>query len=336
MDAKAFFDQVKAGQLQGAYLFEGPEEYVKAAALRAAEQALLPPGLEQLNEAVLDNPAADALIAAVETLPFLAEKRLIVVRELAALTGRGEGDDRLIAYLSRIPAASVVIFYVQGKADARKKLYQALKKHGQLVSFAPMDERALQSWIVRTLQGMGKAISPGDAAFLAFTVGSDASTLHREMEKLAALVGERPAVDRADIQAICTRSLECTVFETVDAVVAGQQARALTLLHDMLASGSDRLGILAMLLRQYRLIFFVKVMQQEKLPPAEIKKRLGLPGFAAERTLRQAAAYTGYQARRAMEACLRAEYQVKSGAWNQVGALEGCILQIFQLRARKG
>lgn len=118
----------------------------------------------------------------------------------------------------------------------------------------------------------------------------------------------------------------------VDAVVAGQEGRAFALMHDMLATGGDRLGILAMLLRQYRLMFHVKVMQREKLPPAQIKKNLGLPGFAADRTLRQAAGYTGWQARQAMETCLRAEYQVKSGAWNQEGALEAAMLEIFQLR----
>ena len=89
-----------------------------------------------------------------------------------------------------------------------------------------------------------------------------------------------------------------------------------------------------MLLRQYRMIFYVKVMQFEKQSPADVKKNLGLPSFAADRTVRQASAYTGRQARAAMEACLRAEYQVKSGAWNQEGALEACMLEIFQLRKK--
>ena len=156
MDYKEFFAQVKAGGLRGAYLFEGTEEYVKASALAAVEKALLHPGMEQLNEAVLENPAADALIAAAETLPFLADKRLVVARELSAFTGRGEGDDRLGEYLARIPESCVLILYVQGKADARKKLYQAVKKHGTVVSFQPMDEAELNRWLVRTAKGMGK------------------------------------------------------------------------------------------------------------------------------------------------------------------------------------
>ena len=193
MDYKEFFAQVKAGGLRGAYLFEGTEEYVKASALAAVEKALLPPGMEQLNEAVLENPAADALIAAAETLPFLADKRLVVARELSAFTGRGEGDDRLGEYLARIPESCVLVLYVQGKADARKKLYQAVKKHGTVVSFQPMDEAELNRWLARTAKGMGKELSLGDAAYLAFLVGSDAATLKTELEKLSALTGEEIA-----------------------------------------------------------------------------------------------------------------------------------------------
>lgn len=332
MNHMEFFAQLKAGGIHGAYLFEGPEEYIKASALTAAEKALLPAGLEQLNETRLENPATDALIAAAETLPFMADKRLVVVRELAALTGRGEGDERLVDYIGKIPDTTVLIFYVQGKVDARKKLAAAIKKQGTVVSFQPLEDAALNSWIVRTAKGLGKVISVGDASYLSFTVGNNAATLKGELEKLAALTGERTEITRQDIDAVCTRSMECTVFQMVDAVVAGQEGRAFGLLHDMLVTGSDRLGILAMLLRQYRLIFFVKVMQFEKQSPAEIKKNLGLPSFAADRTVRQAAGYTGRQARSAMETCLSTEYLVKSGQWNQEGALEKCMLEIFQLR----
>lgn len=118
----------------------------------------------------------------------------MVARELSAFTGRGEGDDRLGEYLARIPESCVLILYVQGKADARKKLYQAVKKHGTVVSFQPMDEAELNRWLVRTAKGMGKELSLGDAAYLAFLVGSDAATLKTELEKLSALTGERAEI----------------------------------------------------------------------------------------------------------------------------------------------
>ena len=88
-------------------LFEGEEEYLKQSALAALRKKLLPEGLEDLNETVLEAPETDAVIAAAETMPFLADRRIVLLRDYPALTGRSEADDRLIRYLSAVPATTV-------------------------------------------------------------------------------------------------------------------------------------------------------------------------------------------------------------------------------------
>ncbi len=331
MDRKDIAREIKAGTVQGAYLFEGVEENIKAATLESLRKALLPEGLEELNESLMDAPTSDAIIAACETMPFMAEKRLVIVRDHPALLGRADADDRLLDYIPRVSPSCVLVFLVRGKADGRKKLYNAIKKSGNIVTFAPLTDADLNAWIQKAFASLGKSADPHTASVLAFTVGSDTTLLRREIEKLCSLVGDRDDVTEADVQQIATRSVECTVFEMVDAVVARQQGKAFGLLRDMLLTGQDRLGILAMLLRQYRLMQHIKIMQYEKLPVPEIKKRLGVASFAAERFMRQAAGYTGGQVKRAVKICLDTEFQVKSGQLNQDGALEGAMLKLFNL-----
>ena len=333
MDRREFTQLMKDGNVQGAYLFEGVEENIKAATLQSLRKAILPDGMEELNESVMDAPATDAIIAACETLPFLANKRLVIVREHPALMGRADADERLISYIPNVPESAVLVFLCRGKADARKKLYGAIKKVGGIVTFAALTDAELNAWIVKTFAGLAKSVTPQVASVLAFTVGSDTALLRREIEKLAALAGDRDTVTEEDVHAVATRSVECTVFEMVDAVVAGQQGKAFGLLRDMLTTGSDRLGILAMLLRQFRLMQHIKIMQFEKLTAGEIKQRLGIAPFAAERCMRQASGYTGGQVKKAVQICLNAEYKVKSGGWNQEGALESAMLEIFALKS---
>ena len=99
MNHTAFFEQVKKGNIQPVYLMEGTEEYIKQQALKNLCARLLPEGLEQMNLTDLTDPAPDALIAAAETLPFLAEKRVVVVRECTLLTAgrKSEDEDRAAA-----------------------------------------------------------------------------------------------------------------------------------------------------------------------------------------------------------------------------------------------
>jgi len=333
MDRKEFSQLIKAGKVAGAYLFEGVEENIKAATLQSLRKAILPEGFEELNESLMDAPATDAIIAACETLPFMADKRLVIVREHPALMGRADADERLIAYIPNVPESAVLVFLCRGKGDARKNLYTAIKMANGVVSFAPLTDAELNAWIVKTFAGLGKTVSPQTASVLSFTVGSDTALLRREIEKLAALAGDRDTVTEEDVYAVATRSVECTVFEMVDAVVAGQQGKAFGLLRDMLTTGSDRLGILAMLLRQFRLMQHIKIMQFEKLSPGDIKQRLGIAPFAAERCMRQASGYTGGQVKKAVQICLNTEYMVKSGGYNQEGALESAMLQIFALKS---
>ena len=95
MDRKDFEKALAGGSLPSVLLFEGEEEQMKQDALSSLRKTLLPAGMEEMNEMVLDDPETDQLIAAAETLPFLADRRLIIVRDHPAVTGRGEADDRL-------------------------------------------------------------------------------------------------------------------------------------------------------------------------------------------------------------------------------------------------
>ena len=189
MDRKEFLQAVKANSVRGAYLFEGVEENIKAAALAALRGQLLPEGLEELNENLMDTPSTDALIAAAETLPFLADKRLVVVREHPALAGKAEADERLTEYMAHVPDSCVMVFLCRGKADARKKLYRAIQKHGAVVTFSPLSDVELNAWIIKAFSALGKCCAPQTASLLAFTVGNDTALLRAEMEKIAALCG---------------------------------------------------------------------------------------------------------------------------------------------------
>lgn len=130
MNHNEFVQALKAGKVSGAYLFEGVEENIKSVTLAALRKAVLADGMAELNESVMENPSAGEIIAACETLPFASDKRLVVVRELNGTTGRSEAEERLVSYIPKVPDSCVLVIYVRGKADGRKKLYSAVKKKG--------------------------------------------------------------------------------------------------------------------------------------------------------------------------------------------------------------
>ena len=341
MNHTEFFRAVKNKNIPPVILMEGPEEYIKQTALQQLRKALLPPGLEALNETVLENPDLSTLVAAAETLPLMAERRLVVVRECSLLRPGKKGGEEpaggdahtqaFCEYVARVPPTACLVFYERGKADGRKKLYAAIKKHGAVALFDTLGHGELNRWIVQTLKSLGKDIPPSAAAQLAFTVGRDAGLLRGEMEKLAAHTGERPQVLPEDIQAVATKSLEASVFDMVDALVEGKSAQAFLLFEHMLRTGSSRFGILAMILRQYRILFHYTALVQSGASSAQIRTRLGIPPFAVDRAARQAKAYAPHQLQAAMALCVDTEFAVKSGRMAEEGAVERAMLALSRL-----
>ncbi len=346
MNHSEFFKAVKAMKIDTLYLMEGVEEYIKQQALELLRKTLLPAGLEALNETVLENPSLQSLRAAAETLPFMADKRLVLVKECAMLRPSRKGeeseeetaeDDQSKAfcnYLGNIPDTTCLVFYEKGKADARRKLYGAIKKHGNIALFDTLDNEELNRWIIQTMRGLGKEISSAAASNLSFTVGRDAALLRGEMEKLAAHTGERSQVTAEDIQAVATRSLEASVFDMVDALVEGKMPKAFGLFENMLRTGGSRFAILAMILRQYRILFHYKTLRESNASPADIRSRLGIPPFAVDRAAKQASSYTSDQLQSALQLCVDTEFSVKSGRMSEEGSVERVMLVLAGLKDR--
>ena len=332
MDHNDFSLSLTRHTLPSVLLFEGEEEHLKQDALFALRKALLPEGMEEMNELVLDDPSADELIAAAETIPFMADKRLVIIRDYPPLTGRAEADEKVVSYLSSVPVSTLLLFYCTGKPDGRKKIYTTIKKMGGIVTFSSLKGVELTRFVTDAFRRLDKQCNDRTAEYMIFTVGSDTGMLQSEISKIASFASDRSDITPADISALATPSMECTVFQMVDAVVAGQNSRALTLLRNQLLAGTDRMAVLSMLLRQYRLLQHIKIMQYEKKSKDYIRAALGVPPFAVEQYLRQASSYTGGQVKRAVSACFGTEYAVKSGRMQADGGVESLVLRLLTLR----
>lgn len=333
MNHTAFFDCLKAGQIGECYLFEGAEEYIKQQALKQLCAKLLPAGLEEMNLTDLTDPDADSLIAAAETLPFMADKRVVVVRECSLISSGKKAEDEkkveaITEYLSHLSPTTCLVFYVKGKADGRKKLYTLLKKKNAIVDFSPMNDAECADWARKAMRRMGKNLSADAAGQLVFTVGRDAALLRQEMEKLSSYLDERTDVLPEDIDAVCTRSTECTVFQMVDAQVAGNNDTAFALLRDMVRSGESRVAVLAMLLRQYRILYHMRCLMDERTPQSSQASLLGIPPFSVARTQQQARRFDRERLKEAYDYLMNYEFMLKQGRIPQDNCAENAMLRL--------
>ena len=337
MDQRAFFDELKAGTVRNVYCFYGPEAFIRRSAVAKLREKVLMPGLESMNETVLTAPTAQQIIESCETLPMMSDYRLIIVRDCAlAQSGKAKDEAQesaaLCEYLPRVPETTCLLFDLGDGVDKRKKLSQALMKLPGAVSFDALDDAQLARWMGQTLRPLGKRMDRAACEALAFTSGRDLTLLSGELQKLAAYVGERADITEQDIEQVATHTAECTVFSMVDAITEGRAQQAFELLGVLLQGGEQRIGILAMITRQYRQMMHLSALLRERVPQAQQAKLLGVPPFALTRLTRQVGKRTYDALRACVEACVQADYDIKRGALREDAALEQLMLRLLDAR----
>ncbi len=332
--AKDFFKEIGKGEAEKLYLLHGEEEYLKETALKAIQTKVLLGGFPEMNETVLLSPKADDVIAACEVLPFMADKRLVIVKDSPLLqTGRDSAaeENRMVDYLQNIPVSCCLVFYQKGAANKTKKLYKAIDKQDAVYDFVSPDERVLVKWIAKQLNGCEKIITVENARRLIFVSGKDMLTLRNEIAKLAAYVGEEKEVTGEAIDAVVIPSLEYRVFDLTDAVARGDGKKAEELMQDMLLSGEERLGLLALLTRQARQMLVARLLLDQGRE-GEVAKTLGMKDYGARRLVQSVRARSAEVCKRAYRTCIDTEFSVKSGLMQEEGALEKTVYQLLEMK----
>lgn len=333
-----FFKSIKNNEIRSVYLFAGVEQHIKNSALETLRKKLLPEGFEQLNESVFEGAAsAMDVIESAETLPLMCDKRLVIVKDWALLMpgkakNEGEDTERMLRWLQSVPETCCMVLYVTEQPDTRKKLAKELKNLAEWVQFDLLSDTDIARWCNRQLKEIGKQIDPSAVERLVFMAGRALTTLSQELGKLSAYVGESEVVTAADVEAVVTPSTECTVFQMIDCVLRRQPAQAQMLLKNMLENGESRIGALAMLTRQLRMLTHIRLMRGQGMTLQEIEKKLSLNHYAAVRAAEQAGKFTVESLQEGYRACVETDYAIKSGRMRDAAALDFLMLQLSAMK----
>ena len=333
MNWNEFYQSVKDGSLSSVYLFTGPEEYIKREALENLRKKLLPPGLEQLNDAVMEGVTAQQITDAAETMPMMCEKRILTVRDWAPLMPAKSKDEEaqvewMQKWLANPPESCVLIFYMRGEADGRKKMSTLLKKKAEVVKFDLLTDPELNKWCAQRMKPMGIKISAQAVSTLTFMAGRELTRLCGELDKLAAYVGDRKEITPEDVRAIVSASLEYNVFELMGALTAGDMHKAQSTVNSILQGGQNPIGILAMLTRQIRQMAHIKSATDDGIPVQTVQEQLKMHPYAAKQTAMQCRKLSAKWLRELYETCVETDYEIKNGRLRDQAALDSIMLKI--------
>jgi DNA polymerase III subunit delta len=224
---------LKKGEISPVYYFHGSEDVLKDEAVRSIIERVLDPAMRDFN---LDQGSAgqldaEAIHALCNTVPMLADRRVVVLREVEAWKRKTSGRTEFLRYLEH-PCPETVVILIQGSAEESED--KDLARSSYTVRFDPLSTGRAAKWLVRRAEKLGLELAPDAAEHLVRSVGPDLGALTSELAKLASLppgepltaerIGELVGVGRGE-----------TLWDWRAAVLDDQSGRAVTLLPSILA-----------------------------------------------------------------------------------------------------
>ena len=299
--------------MKNLYLFLGEETYLLQQKVSFWKKSFQQKHGEY-NLSVIDGlkETANTVISECETVPFLGEKRLILIENLPPSMG-GKIDDKktnaILHFLEDIPETSVIVF-VNSKPDKRTKLYKKLLKIAEVEEFKQIQKEELHNWILNEISQRGGKILPAATPYLIEKTGNNLWALHNEIDKLIAFVGEKP-ISENDIDHLVTPIYDVNVFKLTDYIGAKRTKQAIDMLDKLIESGNNSVQIFNMIIRQFRI--FLQIEEMQNRPASEIASSLKLHPFVVQNSLKQLRSFKKEELKNAYRELLKIDEKLKTG-----------------------
>ncbi len=320
------------------YILAGPDDFSLNQALAEIKKGLGDASILASCTNVLDGQQviADELKQICETVPFLGEKRLVIIHgliERCEASGKskrsrttkptGQETNAFAPCLNQIPESTVVVMIESDAANTLKQsLFRELASKAIVRTFPMLKEGRLKPWIQKRVIDMGASISQPAVDLLCRLIGSNLWIMANEIEKLVLYAKER-RIEEQDVKLLVGYAQDVSVFTMIDAIVDFKAELAGQLLQQLLRSGAAPAYLLYMLDRQFRMIIRAKELKAQDKPDAIIQTKLGLYNdFALKRTLDQAGRYSYPRLKQIYRQLLDTDMAIKTGRFDSEVALE--------------
>lgn len=291
IDSQKFYRDLANRSVVPLYFLFGDEPY------------LLNQCVERFKFAVLDETAVDfnydlfyasdasvvAISDAVETLPMMAERRLVILKEAQELTDK---EWVQLEPLLENPVSSTVFVILASRADKRKKPIRTLIESANCVEFKKPYENQIPSWINYIAENLGLKISKDAIHLLHKLVGSQLTEIEGELKKLGEFVEAQRPIEIVDVEQVVSRSKTENIFDFTKAIGENNRLKALELLVHLLDQGQHEMGLISLVARQIRMLLVIKKGMDEGLQGAQLAHYAQVPPYFLQNYTEQAKQWT--------------------------------------------
>jgi DNA polymerase III subunit delta len=329
------------------YVLYGEDAFGRDEAVQTLKDRMraLPAGDHNLTELGPETSVA-ALRQATDVVPFLAERRMVIVRGLLGrLAGRGGAARRggrsrkpsadtgadelqtLLAYLPNLPQTTSLVFVEDGRinadalASAIPRGRAHIREYGRVIDVV--------DWVRKRARLVGVDMDEGAVRELASLGGTDLRRLDSELHKLADYADGR-TVTRADVRELVV-SRDLAVWSLLDGLSERRLDKALGALHALYAQGEPPEALLGRdIAPHYRRLMVARelaLLSRVERAAVDVAS-LGLNPATLPRWTDQASGFERSELEQALAVLLELDRHVKLGETEPEPSLEVAVARL--------
>ncbi len=326
IDAQKFYRDLEKGQLSPLYFLFGEEPYLLNQSVDRFKYAVLNEGAIDFNYSLFYASDADVSVVrdAVETLPMMAQRRLVILKESQELTDKEWAE---LEPLIENAVDSTVFVLLASRVDKRKKSIRSLLDKAECVEFKKPYENQIPSWINYIAQSLGLTISNEAIHLLHKLAGHHLTEIEGELKKLGEFVEGQRRIEVADVAQVVSRSKEENVFDFTKAIGENDRVKALEHLVHLLDQGQNEIGIISLVARHVRILLTVKKGMDEGLQGAKLAHYAQVPPYFLDTYTDQSRRWTAKKLEQTLVVLSETDKALKSSPLSSHIWLENMVLK---------
>ena len=264
--------------------------------------------LDELEGSVAPNQ----IVEACQAMPFLGEKRLVIVRNFLAEQTADE-QKKFAELLTEIPEDNGTLLLVEEKnPDKRTSLYKALSKSARLEEFKALTGEDLIRSVLKTVEKKGGKIEWNTASALCALCGENTWKLHHEIQKLMDYAEGQP-ITRTMVDKLVHEDAKTDIFKLTDALGQKRPHEAIRLFHQLVEKGEPIPLIYTMLVRQIRILIQCKELSDIGKPASQIAELTKIHPYAVSQTLPQCRNFSLEELKQLFRKLVAIDLRMKTG-----------------------
>ncbi|MDR3595020.1 DNA polymerase III subunit delta [Clostridium sp.] len=334
--------EIQKGNIKNGYVLCGlDEEFIKDGIDLIIKQEVHEE-LKDLNLIKIDgmNTSFDGIVNACETMPFMGEKKVVIVYRASFLQDKSDSAGTKIYndiknYVSDLPSYTILIMYYllndkRDKPNKNKKL-TTLEKFLSIVYFDKLKKDKYLKKVSDIFKEKGKQIERVELMYFCEKVQNNFDIIKREADKLICYCDGRD-IKKGDIDLLMANSNEEDVFDLIELIAIKKIDKAIDIMKEILYKSDQHMLIISAIQKHFLRLYEIKVKVLRGKKTADIMAEYRLPQFVCEKLISQTVRFTEKQLTELIKLCVKTEAKLKSTGIDKTMEMEFLLINTLMVK----